>query len=68
MAMPKYITLINERTGNEKKVDFEHGGRLLRLEKKNGTNSFSVKGKYFFDGNDIRRQPVTGEDQTEQAE
>jgi len=65
MAMPKNITLINERTGNEKKVDFEHGGRLLRLEKKNGTNSFSVKGKYFFDGNDIRRQPSDKDSQGE---
>lgn len=65
MGMPKNVTLINKRTGIEKKLSFEHGVRLLRLESKNGTNSFSVKGKYFFDGNDIIRR-TTKEGDTEQ--
>lgn len=66
MGMPKNITLINKRTKIEKKLSFEHGVRLLRLEFKNGTNSFNVKGKYFFDGNDIIRRAVKAEDQEQQ--
>ena len=56
MAMPKSITLINKRTELETSFEFQHAVRLLRLELKNGTNSFSVKGKYIFNGNDIIRR------------
>jgi hypothetical protein len=55
MAMPKNITLAN-KSGNTVKLDFDHALRLLRLGVKNGTNSFSVKGKYTFNGNDIIRR------------
>jgi hypothetical protein len=66
MAMPKSITLINKRTGKEKVLGFQHAGRLLRLELKNGTNSFSVKGgKYIFNGNDIIRRTSDKDSQGE---
>ena len=63
--MPKSITLINKRTGKEKVLGFQHAGRLLRLELKNGTNSFSVKGKYIFNGNDIIRRTSDKDSQGE---
>jgi hypothetical protein len=65
MAMPKSITLINRRTAIEKVLDFQHAVRLLRLELKNGTNSFSVKGKYIFNGNDIIRRTSDKDSQGE---
>ena len=68
MAMPKNITLINKRSEKETVLDFQHAERLLKLELKNGTNSFSVKGKYIFNGNDIIRRPVTKEDQGDDSE
>lgn len=61
--MPKNITLVNKRTGNEKKLEFQHALRLLKLEQEKGTNSFTIKGKYTFNGNDIIRRKTTGEDQ-----
>ena len=67
MAMPKNITLVN-KSGNTVKLDFDHALRLLRLGVKNGTNSFSVKGKYTFNGNDIIRRATEGESKSEQGE
>ena len=64
MAMPKDVTLVN-KSGNEVVLEFQHAKRLLRLGVKNGTNSFSVKGKYTFNGNDIIRRPSNKDSQGE---
>ena len=66
MAMPKNVTLVN-KNGNEVVLEFQHAKRLLRLGVKNGTNSFSVKGKYTFNGNDIIRRATEGEGKSEQG-
>jgi len=63
MGMPKTITHIHKDKGFEKELSFEHALRLLKLEEKNNTKSFSLKGKYIFNGNDIIRQQTTGKDQ-----
>jgi hypothetical protein len=66
MAMPKSITLINKHSEVETVLGFQHAERLLRLELKNGTNSFSVKGgKYIFNGNDIIRRTSDKDSQGE---
>ena len=67
MAMPKNVILVNKK-GEEVKLEFQHAIRLLRLGVKNGTNSFSVKGKYTFNGNDIIRRATEGESKSEQGE
>jgi hypothetical protein len=62
MAMPKNITLINKKTGIEKKLTFSHALRLLLLDKSQSSEgSYDIKGKYIFNGNDIIRKPSNQE-------
>lgn len=62
MAMPKNITLINKKTGIEKKLPFSHALRLLLLDKSQSSEgSYDIKGKYIFNGNDIIRKPSNQE-------
>ena len=67
MAMPKSVILVNKK-GKEVELGFQHARRLLRIGVKNGTNSFSVKGKYTFNGNDIIRRATEEESKSEQGE
>jgi hypothetical protein len=67
MAMPKNITLINKQSKNEKKLTFAHALRLLRLDNKQGRESFVIKGKYEFRNNEIIRESSNKTD-TEETE
>lgn len=53
--MPTKIVLINKRSNIESRLTFSHALRLLILDKEQKRDTYTIKGKYIFNGSDIIR-------------